>query len=218
MDFKQEMLHCYLVGGTQDVSHDTTRFLNTVSQAMASGITAFQYREKGSSRLTSQERVSLGKRLRKLASQYQIPLIVDDDVELAKIINADGIHVGQKDQRVEQIIDAVGKQMFIGYSCNTLSQIEHANSLPIAYVGSGPVFPTNSKNDADPAIGIQQLQQLTSASQHPVVAIGGISEDNMAEVLKTDVAGISTISMILHSSNIPSTVKHIVSLTDQTKK
>ena len=82
--------------------------------------------------------------MRRLADQHHIPLIVDDDVELAQAINADGIHVGQKDQRVEQVLAAVGNTMFVGYSCNQPAQIEHANQLPVAYVGSGPIFPTGS--------------------------------------------------------------------------
>ena len=162
MQFRKEMLHCYLVSGTQDVNHDPKRFLNDVSIAMDSGITAFQYREKGTSQLNQKQRVQLGLKLRRLADQHHIPLIVDDDVELAQAINADGIHVGQKDQRVEQVLAAVGNTMFVGYSCNQPAQIEHANQLPVAYVGSGPIFPTGSKNDADPAMGLEKLHELVT--------------------------------------------------------
>ena len=190
MQFREEMLHCYLVGGTQDVNHDPKRFLNDVSIAMDSGITAFQYREKGTSQLNQEQRVQLGLKLRRLADQHHIPLIVDDDVELAQAINADGIHVGQKDQRVEQVLDAVGNTMFVGYSCNQPAQIEHANQLPVAYVGSGPIFPTSSKNDADPAMGLEKLHELVTISTHPIVAIGGITEANMAQTLAARVAGL----------------------------
>ena len=212
MQFRKEMLHCYLVGGTQDVNHDPKRFLNDVSIAMASGITAFQYREKGTSQLNQEQRVQLGLKLRRLADQHHIPLIVDDDVELAQAINADGIHVGQKDQRIEQVLAAVGNTMFVGYSCNQPAQIEHANQLPVAYVGSGPIFPTGSKNDADPAMGLEKLHELVTISTHPIVAIGGLTEANMAQTLAAGVAGLSMISMILQSPDIQKTVQHINSL------
>ena len=107
---------------------------------MDSGITAFQYREKGTSQLSQEQRVQLGLKLRRLADQHHIPLIVDDDVELAQAINADGIHVGQKDQRVEQVLAAVGNTMFVGYSCNQPAQIKHANQLPVAYVAADRFF------------------------------------------------------------------------------
>ena len=212
MQFREEMLHCYLVGGTQDVNHDPKRFLNDVSIAMDSGITAFQSREKGTSQLNQEQRVQLGLKLRRLADQHHIPLIVDDDVELAQAINADGIHVGQKDQRVEQVLAAVGNTMFVGYSCNQPVQIRHANQLPVAYVGSGPIFPTSSKNDADPAMGLEKLHELVTISTHPIVAIGGLTEANMAQTLAAGVAGLSMISMILQSPDIQKTVQHINSL------
>ena len=98
----------------------------------------------------------------------------------------------------------------IGYSCNTAAEIAKANRLAaVDYVGTGPVFPTNSKGDADPAIGVGQLAQLNAASQHPMVAIGGISRDNLNAVLNTGVAGVAVISMILGSQDITSTVKQM---------
>lgn len=212
MQFKESMLHCYLVGGTQDVNHDPEQFLKSVKLAMDSGITAFQYREKGSSQLNQQQRVELGRKLKELAVQHNIPLIVDDDVELAQAIDANGMHVGQKDQRIEQVLAAVGKTMFVGYSCNQINQIKHANELPVAYVGSGPIFPTNSKNDADPAMGLPKLHELVKLSTHPIVAIGGISEANMQSTLESGVAGLSMISMILQSPDIEKTVTAINSL------
>lgn len=91
----------------------------------------------------------------------------------------------------------------IGYSCNTAAEIAKANHLAaVDYVGTGPVFPTNSKGDADPAIGTEQLAQLNTASHHPMVAIGGISHNNLAAVLNTGVAGVAVISMILGSQDI----------------
>lgn len=206
--FDPNMLRVYLVGGTQDTGNDPDRFLRDVETALKAGVTAFQYREKDGSQLNHVEIVQLARRLRKLTRQYQVPYFIDDDEELALQVEADGVHVGQKDQRIEEVIQRAGGKLLIGYSCNTVAQIAKANRLSaVDYIGAGPVFPTNSKGDADPAIGVDQLKQLNTASQHPMVAIGGISQANLADVLNTGVAGVAVISMILGSSDIAGTVK-----------
>lgn len=98
--------------------------------------------------------------------------------------------------------------MFIGYSCNTPGEIERANMMEfVDYVGCGPVFPTTSKNDADPAIGLAALSHLNKLSDHPVVAIGGINKNNIQSVHDTGVAGIAVISLVLNSDNLADTVK-----------
>lgn len=206
--FDPNMLRVYLVGGTQDTGNDPDRFLRDVETALKAGVTAFQYREKDGSQLNHVETVQLARRLRKLTRQYQVPYFIDDDEELALQVEADGVHVGQKDQRIEEVIQRAGGKLLIGYSCNTAAQIAKVNRLSaVDYIGAGPVFPTNSKGDADPAIGVDQLKQLNTASQHPMVAIGGISQANLADVLNTGVAGVAVISMILGSSDIAGTVK-----------
>ena len=208
MKFNPQWLQAYLVGGTQDVGHDPTQFLKKVELAMAAGITAFQYREKGTSRLNATKRFAIARQLRTLTHQYKIPLFIDDDEELALRVDADGVHVGQRDQRIEQVIVRAGGRLMIGYSCNTSQQIAKANRLPaIDYIGTGPVFPTTSKADADPALGLNQLCQLNHLSVHPVVAIGGITKDNLVATLQTGVAGVAVISMILKSDDLRTTVK-----------
>lgn len=213
MDFNPHILHVYLVGGTQDAQNDVHVFLEKVELAMASGITAFQYREKGSSNLSTNQRVELGLKLRTLCWQYAIPLIVDDDYELAQQIDADGVHVGQNDSKIKDVSIAVGNQMFIGYSCNTTAEVNKSNAMNfIDYIGSGPVFPTISKADANPAIGLENLAQLKQLSKHPLVAIGGINEQNMEAVHNMGVDGIATISLILNSDDVVSTVKKMKEL------
>lgn len=168
MQFNPAMLHIYLVGGTQDVNHDPALFLQKAEMAMQAGITAFQYREKGSSTLTATEKLTMAKKLRQLTRYYRLPLFIDDDERLALTVEADGVHVGQKDQRIEEVINQAAGKLIIGYSCNTPAEIEKANRLAaVDYVGTGPVFPTASKADADPALGIEKLRQLNAASAHP---------------------------------------------------
>ncbi|MCI2031015.1 thiamine phosphate synthase, partial [Limosilactobacillus sp.] len=89
-------------------------------------------------------------------------------------------------------------------------EIKEANQIPeVDYIGCGPVFKTNSKPDADPALGLNKLEELNSLSSHPLVAIGGLAQDNISEVLNTGVSGLSMISMILGSQDITATVKRI---------
>lgn len=207
MQFNPHMLETYLVGGSQDVHHDPQELVKRVTCALQAGITAFQYREKGSSILSQGERYNLAKQLRQLTRQYQVPFFIDDDEELALAVGADGVHVGQKDQRIEEVIDRARGKLIIGYSCNQLAQVKKANLLPVDYIGSGPIFVTQSKGDADPAIGLTKLKELVTTSAHPVVAIGGLNRDNIKATAATGVAGLSVISMILQSPNIEQTVK-----------
>lgn len=194
MQFKPEMLHCYLIGGSQDVEHDPTKFILKLTTACQAGITAFQFREK--SNLVEYDVYALGFQVRTICSQFQVPLFVDDNLELAQKINADGIHVGQKDQPIEEVIKAAGHDLMIGYSCNTVAQVEHANQVQVDYIGSGPIYPTKSKADADPALGVKELGNLVQISRHPVVAIGGITPTKVPEVLTSGCAGISAIAGI----------------------
>lgn len=214
MKFKSEMLRVYLIAGTQDVNHDVDDFLVRVEKALAAGVTAFQFREKGSSQLDAAQRLALADKCRKLTTKYDVPFIIDDDYELAIAVGADGVHVGQKDQRVEEVISAVGDGMFVGYSCNTKEQIDHANQLQkIAYLGSGPVFPTGSKADADPVLGFEKLKSLVDYSNFPIVAVGGITTDNAKTMVEqTGVAGISGISMIMQSPDVAQTVKDLLAI------
>lgn len=213
LKFKKEQLRAYFVCGTQDVPGQD---LETVVQAaLDAGITAYQYRDKGTSRLTPSERLALGRRLRQRCATANVPFIVDDDVDLALRLNADGIHVGQKDDRVTTVLQRVAGQMFVGLSCSTLPEIETANQIAgIVYIGSGPIFPTKSKADADPVVGLTGLKQLVATSNRPVVAIGGISANQLNRIAATGAAGSAVISMLAQSPDIEQTVNAMLAATE----
>lgn len=198
------MLKAYLVGGSQDTQGRPDQLLAKVELALQNGITMFQYREKGPGALTGAARVQLGHRLRALCRQYDCPFVVDDDLALASELGADGIHVGQRDQGIEAVLTAAqAAGLFVGYSCATAAQVARANQLAgVAYVGSGPVFPTISKEDADPALGVAGLAALVAQSRHPVVAIGGLNATNLATVWTTGVAGTAVISLVLGAHDV----------------
>ena len=100
----------------------------------------------------------------------------------------------------------------VGYSCNTAPQVAHANQLNVDYIGTGPVFPTISKDDAGSALGVDGLADFVEQSAHPVVAIGGISLDNVGATLTSGCAGLSMISMVLGADDVAGTVKKILEL------
>lgn len=213
MKFDSKMLQVYLVGGTQDTHHDSYEFLEKVEEAMQAGITAFQYREKDSSTMTADARLIMARRLVEMGQRYSVPVLIDDDVQLALRVGADGVHVGQDDEQINKVIAEAAGKLIIGYSCNTVDEVKAANQIPeIDYLGCGPVFETSSKADADPALGLTKLKELNELSTHPLVAIGGLTMDNIAEVLETGVSGLSMISLVLGSQDITKTVKNIKKL------
>lgn len=202
--FKSSILHSYFICGTQDLSaHQTLPQL--VEEALKAGITAYQFCDKGpQSTLSKKDRLSMAIQLHELCQKYHVPFFVDDDVTLAKEVRAEGIHVGQTDEAIAQVIADVGQQMIIGYSCSTLSEIEQGNQINgIDYYGCGPIFATQSKNDADPEIGLNGLQQLVTHSLRPIVAIGGITTYDLPAIAQTSAA---VISMIAQSKDIQKTV------------
>ena len=212
LDFSPAQLRAYFVCGSQDVGDGD--LVAVVESALQAGITAFQFRDKGSSRLTGLERRQLGQRLHQLCAAYRVPFIVDDDVALALALHADGIHVGQSDQQIQQVLDQVRGKMFVGLSCSTPAEVEAANQLAgIAYLGSGPVFPTTSKSDADPVIGLRGLTTLVGLSRRPVVAIGGITTTQLAAVAGTGAQGSAVISLLTQSDNMVATVQKMLAVT-----
>ncbi|WP_288531712.1 thiamine phosphate synthase [uncultured Secundilactobacillus sp.] len=204
--FNADFLKAYFVCGSQDVPEKS--LVAVVQAALDAGITAYQFRDKGpQSTLTGETRRKTAQRLRDMCADAGVPFIVDDDVALAQQTAADGIHVGQSDQQIQSVVETVGGAMFIGLSCSNATEIKAADRIAgIDYYGSGPVFPTGSKADADPVIGLAGLKSLVAMTPRPIVAIGGIQEDQVDAVMKTGAKGSAVISMIAQSDDIAATV------------
>lgn len=202
MKFNPTMLQAYFIAGTQDVASKAD-FLPTVERIVQSGATAFQFRNKGAVKTASRDEVvELARACQQITQKYQIPLFIDDDVDLALAVGAEGIHVGQKDERITSVLERVGDQMIVGLSCNTAAQITAANQLNgVDYLGTGTVYETNSKADAGNALGVDKLRELVQMSNFPVVAIGGITLERVAETVATGVAGIAAISMFIQMTD-----------------
>ncbi|MBZ5961510.1 thiamine phosphate synthase [Leuconostoc gasicomitatum] len=207
MIFNRAMLARYFILGTQNVT-DERMFYKVLEEALSNGITLFQYREKGFGSLVGANKLRVAQRVRELTSAYHVPFVIDDDIVLAHIVHADGVHFGQGDGNIAANIVA-SHGMFVGVSVSSQAEYERISLLSgIDNIGIGPVFETKSKADAKPAIGLIALERLVEQSRWPTVAIGGISQDNLATVLATDVDGAAVISMISDSSNIENVLKY----------
>lgn len=202
MKFNPTMLQAYFIAGTQDVVSKAD-FLPTVERIVQAGATAFQFRNKGAVKTASRDEVvELARACHQITQKYQIPLFIDDDVDLALAVGAEGIHVGQKDERITSVLERVGYQMIVGLSCNTAAQITAANQLNgVDYLGTGTVYETNSKADAGNALGVDKLRELVQMSNFPVVAIGGITLERVAETVATGATGIAAISMFIQMTD-----------------
>ncbi|KRM12827.1 thiamine phosphate synthase [Paucilactobacillus suebicus] len=206
MEFNKSMLKTYLIAGTSDVAGSGRKLSQILKEALEAGITSFQYREKGLDALTGTRKIEEARFLMRMCHDYNVPFIIDNDIDLANEIQADGIHVGQTDTAVQDVIKAVGTHMFVGLSCHTRQQVLDANEIDgISYIGSGAIYPSLSKHGA-PVIGLDGLRELVEISRVPIVAIGGINDNNIFDLPQTGVAGASVISMITRSNNVAKTI------------
>ncbi|WRA32866.1 thiamine phosphate synthase [Helicobacter pylori] len=203
--FDANCLKLMFVAGSQDFYHikgdRTNALLDTLELALQSKITAFQFRQKGD--LALQDPVEI-KRLalecQKLCKKYGTPFIINDEVRLALELKADGVHVGQEDMAIEEVVTLCQKRLFIGLSVNTLEQALKARHLDhIAYLGVGPIFPTPSKKDKQ-VVGVELLKKIhDSGVEKPLVAIGGITMHNASKL--REYGGIAVISTITQAKD-----------------
>jgi len=167
--------------------------LDVVEQALQAGVTAVQLREK---QLPTREFVCLSRELKKRLQPRSIPLFINDRLDVALAVGADGLHVGQEDMLVADVRALAGLELAVGLSVNSIQDVMEANTLAVDYLGAGPVFPTATKEDAKEALGIEGLQALIKSSRHPVVAIGSINQGNVAQVIKAGAQGVAVVSAI----------------------
>lgn len=171
-------------------------FENTLALAEATfpeGITIVQLRAPSWHKKNWYE---LALKLKPICNAYKIPLIINDHIDVALAVDADGVHIGQKDLPTLVSRKLLGEDKIIGLSTTNLQQIQHANSLPIDYVGIGPIFDTSTKPDADKALGFEQATQLIQASQHPSVLIGGLKTHHIPQIRQTGTNGLCVVSEI----------------------
>ena len=202
--FNKELLKLYFICGTTTCLGKD--LYTVVEDALKGGITLFQFREKGKGALEGKEKVELAVKIQDLCKKYNVPFIVNDDIELALEIDADGVHVGQDDLGVDEIRKLMPNKI-IGLSIGNEEELKQSKVEYVDYVGVGPVYVTQSKDDAGGAIGYEGLELMRRfLPEMPLVAIGGIQTQHIKDVMKTNVDGVSIISAISYSDNIEKTV------------
>ena len=206
--FNKELLKLYFICGTTTCLGKD--LYTVVEDALKGGITLFQFREKGKGALEGKEKVELAVKIQDLCKKYNVPFIVNDDIELALEIDADGVHVGQDDLGVDEIRKLMPDKI-IGLSIGNEEELKQSKVEYVDYVGVGPVYVTQSKDDAGGAIGYEGLELMRRfLPQMPLVAIGGIQTQHIKDVMKTNVDGVSIISAISYSDNIEKTVREMI--------
>lgn len=167
--------------------------LDIVREAVQAGVTMVQLREKKAS---TREFVALGHAIKAITKAHNVPLLINDRVDVALAIDADGVHIGQNDMDYADARRLLGYDKIIGLSIDTQEQLHEAQSLDVNYLGLGPIFPTTTKTDTSAEWGIQGLRQAHNFSCHPLVAIGGITTNNAAMVMASGADGIAVVSAI----------------------
>lgn len=183
-------------------------FYEAVEEALRAGVTLLQLREK---HLGLEDLVAEGKKVKALCRKYQVPFLVDDNVEAAKILEADGVHLGQEDEAIQKARAALGPDAIIGISAHNLEEALEAQAQGADYLGVGALYPTGSKKDAS-LLPAGMLKKIVQAVRIPVAGIGGIQEDRMEEVLDQGASGCAMISAILGAPDITAAVSRMKDL------
>ena len=163
------------------------------AEAVAGGAGVVQIREKDAG---TREFVALARAMRELLGPLGVPLIINDRVDVALAVDADGVHVGQSDMHPAEVRRLIGPDKILGLSIDDWDQLEEAEGMDVDYLGVGPVFATATKADAAAPLGLDGLRRAVAFSSKPVVAIGGISRENAAQVAACDPAGLAVVSAI----------------------
>ena len=181
-----------------------TNYLQFINTCASSGITAVQLREK---QQTREFLFIFGQKLKGILDPLNIPLIINDDLELALELDAGGVHLGQTDGCPKMARTLLGPDKIIGVSIDSEADLIRANNMPIDYVGIGAIYSTTNKQNVATIWGTDGLQQLSTKSRHPIIGIGGINEDNAADVLSSGACGIAVIGA-LHDAKDPRQITH----------
>ena len=169
-----------------------------VEEAVKGGVTIVQLREKD---ISSREFYELAKSLKSLLKPLNIPLIINDRLDIALAVDADGLHIGQNDMPYPIARKLLGKDKIIGMSVETIEQAREANNVVVDYIGLSPVFSTNTKLDINTPLELSGIKEIAGFTKHKTVAIGGINSLNAESVIARGVDGIAVISAIVSHEN-----------------
>ena len=172
-------------------------FLNVIEEAIKGGTTIVQLREKTAS---TKDFYELALKVKEITSKYDVPLLINDRIDIAIAVDSEGVHIGQDDMPADIARKIIGDDKILGVSASTVDEAIKAEEDGADYIGSGAVFPTSTKDDAD-SVSKHELKEIVHSIDIPVVAIGGITLENADTLKDTGIAGFSVVSAIMSAEN-----------------
>ena len=172
-------------------------FLNIIEEAIKGGTTVVQLREKTAS---TKEFYDLALRVKEITSRYGVPLLINDRIDIALAVDSEGVHIGQDDMPADIAREIIGEDKILGVSASTVEEAKKAENDSADYIGSGAVFPTATKDDAD-SVSKEELKEIVDSIDIPVVAIGGITIENAHTLKASGIAGFSVVSAIMSAED-----------------
>lgn len=182
-----------------------------IERAVKSGVTFIQLREK---ELALAEFIREAKKIKMIADAYHIPFVINDNIDVAMEIGADGVHVGQNDMNARDVRKMIGKDKILGVSAQTVEQALSAENCGADYLGVGAVFNTDTKIDAQ-SVSFGTLKEITKRVRIPVVAIGGINENNILKLKGSHIDGVAVVSAILARPDICLATENLKKLAEE---
>ncbi len=179
-----------------------------VEESILGGVTFLQLREK---ELSDKEFLKEAIEIKTLTDKYNIPFVINDNIDVALQCNADGVHVGQTDMEAGQVRSLIGKDKIIGVSVQTIQQAIEAEKKGADYLGVGAMFSTSTKHDAS-LVTFDDLRNICNSVSIPVVAIGGINEKNLSMLKGTNIDGVAIVSAIYSKKNIRNATQELYSI------
>ena len=187
-------LSLYLVTNN---SEDEEKFLNIIEESLKGGVSVVQLREKKAETL---DFYNLALKVKEITQKYNVPLIINDRIDIALAIDAEGVHIGQSDMPAQIARLLIGKDKILGVSAANIKEAKKAQKDSADYIGVGAVYPTNIKDDAT-SVSKKELKEIVKSVDIPTVAIGGITRENAHELNDCGIDGISVVSAIMNSQN-----------------
>ncbi len=185
----------YLVTDHRGKTDD--EILNIIEEAIKGGTSVVQIREKTAS---TKDFYNLALKAKEITKKYNVPLIINDRIDIALAVKSDGVHIGQDDMPAKIAREIIGKDMILGVSAATVEEAKKAEEDGADYIGSGAVFPTSTKDDAD-SVSKEELKSIVNSINIPVVAIGGITIENAESLKDSGIDGFSVVSAIMNAED-----------------
>ena len=194
---------------TDSTAYEEDEFLRRVDAALQGGVTILQIREKNKS---TRAYIDLAEKVHTLTRRYGVPLIIDDRVDVALAVDADGVHIGQSDIPYEIARRLLGPDKIIGLSVETMDEVIVANALDVDYVAVSPVFSTSTKTDTLAPFGYDGLEQACRLTRHPICGIGGMNASTVGEAIARGADGVAVVSAIVSAPDPELASKNLKSI------